>query len=237
MHARHDGSSRMISRESTHTLARGLGWFSIGLGLAELLAPRRVGEFLGMEEHSGLIQAYGAREIAAGIGILTAQDPTPWIWGRVAGDALDLATLAPAVPDNPRKGNVLFSIMAVAGVTALDLICAQELSVHRQDAERQLRQRWIPDYSGRSGFPRGVQQARGAASDFEVPRDMRTPEAMRPWKTDGGTAAAKPAATGAAKPSAGPAGSGTTGDVSTPAVKPQLSSTQMSRTAASQTST
>jgi hypothetical protein len=224
----------MISRESTHTLARGLGWFSIGLGLAELLAPRKVGGFLGMEEHSGLIQAYGAREIAAGVGILTAQDPTPWIWGRVAGDALDLATLAPAVPDNPRKGNVLFSIMAVAGVTALDLICAQELSVHRRDAERQRRQRWIPDYGGRSGFPRGVGQARGAASDFEAPRDMRIPEAMRPWKTEGGTAA-KATPAGAAKPSAGATGAG--GDVSTPAARPQLSSTQMSRNAAAQTST
>ena len=60
----------------THTLARGLGWFSIGLGLAELLAPAQGRRFLGMEEHTGLIRAYGAREIATGIGILT-QDADP----------------------------------------------------------------------------------------------------------------------------------------------------------------
>jgi hypothetical protein len=30
-----------------------------------------------MEEHTKLIRAYGAREIATGIGILTQEDPTP----------------------------------------------------------------------------------------------------------------------------------------------------------------
>ena len=75
-------------------LAQGLGWFSIGLGAAELMAPHQLARFLGMEEHTQLIRAYGAREIATGIGILTQEDPTPWMWGRVGGDMLDLGTLA-----------------------------------------------------------------------------------------------------------------------------------------------
>ncbi|WP_205624890.1 cyclase dehydrase [Geminicoccus roseus] len=224
MHRHHDGSSQhLISRESTHALAQGLGWFSIGLGLAQLLAPRRVGEFLGTEEHTNVIQACGAREVATGIGILTAQDPTPWLWGRVAGDALDLATLVPAVRDNPKKGNVLFSIAAVAGIAALDLICVQELNAQRREQQWQRRRRWIPDYSSRSGFPKGVEQTRGAARDFEVPRDMRIPEALRPWKTDRGTAAA-------ASPRS--PGSLSATDTSTPAPKPQISSTTASRVAA-----
>ena len=95
------------STEYAHSMARGLGWFSIGLGLAEVLAPRALTRGLGMEGNEQLVQAYGLREIATGIGILSSDQPAPWIWGRVGGDALDMATLAGGLqPDNPKKENV-----------------------------------------------------------------------------------------------------------------------------------
>jgi hypothetical protein len=162
-----------------YELARGLGWFSIGLGLAELLAPRGLAEALGMEEHSGLIRAYGARELATGIGILASEDPTPWMWGRVGGDALDLATLASGLSEeNPQRGAVMLAMAAVAGVTMLDIYCAQQLTSQRSES-------WVPmpDYSDRSGLPRPPSEMRGAASDYETPRDMRAPELMRPYPT------------------------------------------------------
>ena len=59
----------MHSTEYAHSMARGLGWFSIGLGLAEVLAPRVLTRGLGMENEQ-LVRAYGLREIATGIGIL-----------------------------------------------------------------------------------------------------------------------------------------------------------------------
>jgi hypothetical protein len=37
-----------LSAENAHSMARGLGWFSIGLGLAEVLAPRSLTRGLGM---------------------------------------------------------------------------------------------------------------------------------------------------------------------------------------------
>ena len=40
-------------------LARALGWFSLGLGLAELLAPRLFTHALGMRGSEGLVRAYG----------------------------------------------------------------------------------------------------------------------------------------------------------------------------------
>ena len=90
--------------ETADSLARGLGWFSIGLGLAEVLAPRALTRGLGMEGTEQTVQAYGVREIATGIGILSSNQPAPWIWGRVGGDALDLATLATGLQrDNPKK--------------------------------------------------------------------------------------------------------------------------------------
>ena len=96
----------------------------------------------------------------------------------MAGDALDAATLTPRLRDNPKSGNVSLALAVAAGVTALDIYCGQSLS--REDANPHLPLR---DYRDRSGLPRAPHQMRGAAADFVVPRDMRTPEAMRPYTT------------------------------------------------------
>src|SRR5438876_4287223 len=87
---------------SAVTLARGLGWFSIGLGLAEVLIPRTLAKELGMAGSASPVRFYGAPEIAAGIGILMSDNPAPSIWGRVAGDALDLWRGMPKPPDAMR---------------------------------------------------------------------------------------------------------------------------------------
>ena len=73
--------------------ARALGWFSIGLGLAELAMPRRLARIAGAPNLPTMTRVFGLREIGTGIGILTSKDPSPWLWGRVAGDALDVATV------------------------------------------------------------------------------------------------------------------------------------------------
>ena len=158
------GSGRPINEVT----ARGLGWFSIGLGAAEVLAPRLLGRVLGMPQSGGLLFLYGLREIATGIGLLRARNQTPWLWGRVAGDALDLATLAAHARSN-NKLRIGLGMAAVAGVTALDATMAKAM------AERdERRSRTWADYSDRSGFPQSADAARGIArKDFEVPRDMK----------------------------------------------------------------
>ncbi|MDB5306566.1 MAG: hypothetical protein JWO38_768 [Gemmataceae bacterium] len=108
-------------------LATFLGLFSIGLGLWEATAPRSVAERTGVR-FPGLLQVYGVREMAAGIGILSTERPAFWLWSRVAGDALDLATLAAAyvqVGGADRRKN-LEAAAAVLGVTVLDVLCACE---------------------------------------------------------------------------------------------------------------
>lgn len=111
-------------------LAKGLGWFSIGLGLAELLAPRAIASISGVPKgRTGLIRLYGLREIASGITIFAQQNPTGGVWSRVAGDALDLASLgAAATSPNAKKGRLAFATANVLAVTALDVICAKQLS-------------------------------------------------------------------------------------------------------------
>jgi hypothetical protein len=163
---------------SARALAQGLGWFSIGLGIAELAAPGSLARFLGMEERTELIRVYGMREMATGVGILSQDDPTPWLWGRVGGDVLDLGTLAAGFGRSHQKENVGLAIAAVAGVLVLDLLCAQTLGANPEHRRRRPR---IRDYSARRGMPRPPDAMRGVARDFPIPRDMRIPELMRPY--------------------------------------------------------
>lgn len=148
-------------------LARGLGWFSLALGLTELLSPRSVTRALGMEGKERLIQAYGAREIGAGLAALSV-DKTAGMWSRVGGDALDLATLALACrSDNPKRTNVKMAIAAVVGITLLDVACATSLSASHGRSRAKPR-----DYSRRSGFPKGLAASRGLArADRDKPAD------------------------------------------------------------------
>ncbi len=113
--------------------AVGLGLFSLALGVAEIVAPEKMAKSLGLEGKENLLRAYGLREIAAGVGILMSRDPTPSLWARVGGDALDLATLGAGANEENPKGDVLVAaIGAVAAVTVADVLCAAAL----QSAER-----------------------------------------------------------------------------------------------------
>lgn len=112
-------------------LANGLGCFSLALGTAEFIAPNAIAGSLGMPESASLIRGYGAREIGAGVGILTAKTPqakAKWMWGRVLGDVLDLATLAAGLGDSNRaRPTVVGAMIAVGVITVLDTVCAMQL--------------------------------------------------------------------------------------------------------------
>lgn len=117
---------------SAKKLARGLGWFSIGLGAAEFLLPRTVAKIAGVnpDNNASLIRLFGLRELASGLAIFMQGDrPAEAVWSRVAGDTLDLTSLGVALasPDS-EKGKVSFAVANVLAVTALDVLCAQELS-------------------------------------------------------------------------------------------------------------
>jgi hypothetical protein len=71
-------------------LAVFLGWFSIGLGSAQIAAPRMLCKLIGANDDGispNAMRAMGAREIAQGTGILVRPRPTMWLWSRVAGTA------------------------------------------------------------------------------------------------------------------------------------------------------
>jgi hypothetical protein len=171
--SRHGKDPRVIKKgpsslRAADRVAKALGWFSIALGMAELVAPRRIARTVGLRRAEPLLRAYGAREIASGIGALSV-NPKPAMWSRVGGDAVDLATLAWGLRSArwTRRRNLTIAIGVVAAVAVVDLLVTAKL--HR-DHDRRGTPR---DYSDRSGFPKSPEQMRGAAGNFEVPRDMR----------------------------------------------------------------
>jgi len=106
----------------------GLGLFSVGLGLAELLAPGSLARLIGVRNNTRsrlILRGLGLRELTSGVGLLVRPDSARWLWSRVLGDAMDLALLADGFTfKRARQGRLLAASAAVAGVTAIDTYTA-----------------------------------------------------------------------------------------------------------------
>jgi uncharacterized membrane protein len=135
-----DIGNQLARANSNDRLATFLGVFSIGLGLAEVLAPEALGRAIGLRRPNRILtRIFGFREIAAGIGILSSRHPTNWLRARVAGDALDLAALGWAYRGRSNgKAQLIAAVGSVASVTAADVLCAKRLAdtPERQDVEQ-----------------------------------------------------------------------------------------------------
>lgn len=115
-------------------LARVLGLVSLALGGTELASGRRLADELGVEKPA-ILEAFGAREIGTGL-LAIAYPDNPWpIWGRVGGDVLDLALLSSAMSSgNRQRHNAAWAMLAVVGITLIDVACATMLTRRLQRA-------------------------------------------------------------------------------------------------------
>ncbi len=124
----------MTSRAEANsgTLARSVGWLALGLGIAQLIAPRRVSRLVGIRP-SGLgcwaVRMLGAKEVACGLGILRRENPKQWLRARAISRALDVALLMRARAARKRwfhggsdAWRLGTGLVGVAGVAALDLL-------------------------------------------------------------------------------------------------------------------
>ncbi len=108
---------------------RGLGWMSLGLGVAQLAAPGAVRQLSGVDDSPmsrAVVPLVGARELVHAAGLLTSRRKSAWAWTRVAGDAMDLATLGMAIAHRSgrRRRRLVGVTGAVVGITAVDLLTA-----------------------------------------------------------------------------------------------------------------
>lgn len=167
---RHEGDPRIIeagpsSLTPVHSTAKALGWLSIALGMAELLGARRLGQALGLDDKTGLIRAFGIRELAAGVTTLSTEKVVG-LWSRSAGDVLDLLLLGTAL-DGPRhhqRRNAKLAFAAVAAITAVDVMAARSLTQERRRDDQ------AKDYRDRTGFPN---RGRMGAGDIASRDDAR----------------------------------------------------------------
>ncbi|WP_337269987.1 hypothetical protein [Oryzifoliimicrobium ureilyticus] len=159
---RSEGDPKVISTgssslSSSDRMARNLGWFSIGLGLVEMVAARRITRALGMRGQENLVRAFGVREIASGFMTLSV-DKQVGLATRIGGDALDIAALATALhPTNRKRNNAALALLMVTGIAFLDVAVAGAAKVRHLGHKGDRR-----TYGDRSGFPKGVEAVRGA---------------------------------------------------------------------------
>lgn len=146
-------------------LSRGLGWWSVGLGLTELAFAERFCQRLGFRGRMELVRAHGVREILKGVGLLTQRDPRPWLWGRLAGDAFDLCVLGVTL----RRKEVPFGWRLAGTLTAVGLTLVDALAM------RGLRTKQRSDVIGMDLSPEPRESWRG--SD-DAPREQRMRDAQ-----------------------------------------------------------
>jgi uncharacterized membrane protein len=128
-------------------IARALGWFSLGLGAIQLIAPRRLLALVGIPATNAarvaITRLIGVREVGVAPWLLVRTRPARWLWARVAGDAMDLALMARAVrAADTHRPAVIAATAAVAAVSAVDVaaaVMAQRQSGGGRDANRHKR--------------------------------------------------------------------------------------------------
>jgi len=96
--------------------------------LAELLAPASVAALIGIPSSPRsrlVLRALGVRELLSGVGLLARPNSAGWLWGRVGGDAIDLALLGEGFTSRrANRTRLIAATAAVAGVAAVDALSA-----------------------------------------------------------------------------------------------------------------
>lgn len=104
-------------------MTSGLAWCNIAVGLSQLVAPDALALLIGLRPspHTRMaLRAVGIREITTGYALLSNSHSTPWLWSRLAGDAMDLSLLVAGVgrraDDRTRATRTAFAIASGAVV-------------------------------------------------------------------------------------------------------------------------
>lgn len=109
-------------------VAKLLGAFSFGLGIAQLAIPERINDLIGVKDspRTRTIQRLvGVQELTAAQGVFAFSPPTPVLWSRVVGDIAHLGLLAKALGGRRNDETKLRATLgAVAGITLIDILVA-----------------------------------------------------------------------------------------------------------------
>jgi hypothetical protein len=125
-----------VEKAPNMQVARTLGWVSLAIGLTEIIAPKKIEQTMGLRngQNTGILRMLGIREIMHGVDILAHRDPTPGLWARVAGDALDGVVLGAAAARARKPAGFMAIAALVLPVVLLDMMFAPRLSRMKEAA-------------------------------------------------------------------------------------------------------
>lgn len=116
------------------TAAKAVGWISIGIGTAELLAPGWLAQRIGPQGYKRLMHIFNVPELLAGTGI--GNTPVaPSAWSRMASEAIDLVSIANSAQKRMQEGGVGTALLSLAALTALDALVASGRQERRESRE------------------------------------------------------------------------------------------------------
>jgi len=99
-----------------------VGLFSIGLGLVQIVAPRKVCKLTGSTVTPGVMRGLGVREIASGLAV--AGNPMLGLWSRLAGDVVDYTLLQRNGKGDTEESRAKIASFVVIGAGVVDAVCA-----------------------------------------------------------------------------------------------------------------
>jgi hypothetical protein len=109
-------------------LALGIGWISLGIGLALTLAPRRSAAFLGWEDREGLARIIGAGDLIVGTGLLSDRRRPRWMLARMFLNVVLAGVYARVLADGTaRRKRAGGGLILMAVLTVVDYSLSRRL--------------------------------------------------------------------------------------------------------------
>ena len=111
-----------------HKLAHGIGWVSIGVGTALVVAPTRMTKGFGMGERPNLGRFLGIRDLVLGAGLLRSENRAPWLHARAISDAGDAALLIGGAASGAfPRGQAMVGLTVATTFSVLSFVLARRL--------------------------------------------------------------------------------------------------------------
>ena len=120
----------VLSRLDPHAqrLPIGIGWISLGIGLALTRAPVGTAKFLGWERRERSARLVGAADLIIGTGLLMSPRRSRWMLARATLNAVIGAIYARALADStPRRKRAVGGVCLMIGLTANDYLLSRRL--------------------------------------------------------------------------------------------------------------
>jgi hypothetical protein len=112
-----------------------MGIFSYALGIWQILRPGAVNRVMGVPDHNPnhvVQRLLGVREIATGTGVLFGDATGKWMWGRVAGDLMDIGIVGGQLAAKlGTRHRLIGTLVFLTAVLIYDAKTAMRLGAHR----------------------------------------------------------------------------------------------------------